>query len=215
MTRLTDFFGAQDTTKKVQVLTSGTSWTAPANLLDGLVSVTMIGAGQARYASAALGGQGGSVITEAMVPVVAATAYTYAVGSQSIQLTAPVTSSGSEPGGNTVFNYQGGTLTAFGGGSNTVTPTAVDAVGANRSSFEAAQLGAGKYGCYVPWVRATSAGNTGRPESVGGGGIMIGGTPYGFGANGIPYLGTGSVGDNTTNYGKQGVIYLQWREQIA
>ena len=70
MTRLTDFFGGNGTTKKVQVLTSGTSWTAPADLLDGLVSVTMIAAGQARYLTGAIGGQGGSVITEALVPVV-------------------------------------------------------------------------------------------------------------------------------------------------
>tara|TARA_R110000822_G_scaffold143826_1_gene282241 strand:- start:109 stop:756 length:648 start_codon:yes stop_codon:yes gene_type:complete len=215
MTRLTDFFGGNGTTKKVQVLTSGTSWTAPADLLDGLVSVTMIAAGQARYLTGAIGGQGGSVITEALVPVVATTAYTFAIGTQTVQLTTPATSSSANAGGNTVFNYQGGTLTAYGGGASRDTDV-FDTVGANRATSLNAQPGAGKYGCYAPWVNPAGASTNGHPTSMGGGGIIIGGIPYGFGANSVAYTGTGTApADNTTNYGKQGVIYLQWTEKVT
>lgn len=222
MTRLTDFFGAQDTIKKVQVLTSGTSWTAPANLLDGLVSVTMIGAGQARKDYYNLSGLGGSVITEAMVPVVATTAYTYAIGTQPIQLTDPITTSDANAGGNTVFNYEGGAMTAFGGAANTAFTDPVVTGGAGASSRGLSSgsflfsLGAGKYGCYAPWTRfggSTSARQQNIPDGVGGGGIMINGVIYGTGGNN--YEGGLGNTENVTNYGRQGVIYLQWREKIA
>tara|TARA_R110002050_G_scaffold20061_1_gene57121 strand:- start:2860 stop:3420 length:561 start_codon:yes stop_codon:yes gene_type:complete len=186
MSNLTDFFGGNGQTRKMTVLTSGTSWSVPANLVDGLVSVTMIGGGQAqRYVSISdwTAGQGGSVVTEYLLAVTAGGSVSYAIGAAGTGVIAAA-------GSSTTF----GAITAVGGG---ITASPYKAVGARGGISTVGstngQIGAGKYGCY------------GRVS--GGGGIMLGGTFYGTG---------GGAGAATAQYQPTaGAIYLQWVEQIA
>jgi len=186
MSNLTDFFGGNGQTRKMTVLTSGTSWSVPANLVDGLVSVTMIGGGQAQNYSSFnswVAGQGGSVVTEYLLAVTAGGSVTYSIGAKGAGRTGA-------DGTNTTF----GTITAVGGGITASPYNAVGAAGTNSaSSTPRGQVGAGKYGCY------------GR-GFVGGGGIMLGGTFYGTGG--------GGEGNSTTDP-TSGAVYLQWVEQIA
>ena len=194
MTRLTDFFGGNGTVRKVEVLTTGTSWTVPADLADGLVSVTMIGGGMAG-AIGPKGGQGGSVLTECMVALTPGASITYSVGAGGDTF-----GSGASGGGGSGSPTTFGSLTVQGGGLSSAV-TAVGSSGRLNSSPTGREIGAGKYGCYAPI--ANDSGNKA------GGGIMINGAVYGTGGVGIA--------SNTVEpyFSRPGVIYLLWTENVV
>ena len=189
MSNLTDFFGGNGRTRKVAIYNSGTSWAVPANLVEGLVSVTMIGGGQAQiYVSTSnfSGGFGGSVITEQLYAVSPGASVTYSIG-------APGGGVVGASGTDTTF----GTLIAVGGKTFGGAASPYKNVGAPGGSniYGRGKSGAGKYGCYSNY------------GGFGGGGIMLNGNYYGTG---------GGLGPaDAQRVAKSGAIYLQWVEQIV
>ena len=194
MTRLTDFFGGNGTVRKVEVLTTGTSWTVPADLADGLVSVTMIGGGMAG-AIGPKGGQGGSVLTECMVALTPGASITYSVGAGGDTF-----GSGASAGGGSGSPTTFGSLTVQGGSTSGTLATAVGSSG-RQNTYGNREIGAGKYGCYAPIANDS--------VNKAGGGIMINGAVYGTGGVGIA--------SNTVEpyFSRPGVIYLLWTENVV
>jgi hypothetical protein len=95
-----------------QVLTSGVSYTAPANCTSIYVEAVGGGGGGGRGASSDGGGGGGAGgYCAKYFTVVAGTSYTYAIGAGGI-----ATSGNGGNGGNTTFTVGGTTITAGGGG---------------------------------------------------------------------------------------------------
>lgn len=205
MTRLTDFFGGNGIVRKSEALTSGTSWTVPANLAQGVVVLTMIGGGGAGSSSQVVGGQGGAVLSECIVDVTPGASISYSVGAGGDTFGSG-NSGGRGIGSPTTF----GSKTVPGGSSfvaaeNTATRFMVGAYGrqANANNAGLRGIGAGKYGCYAPNINLASAGG------YAGGGLFINADVYGTG-------GLGLVATSPENvFSRPGVIYLEWVENIA
>lgn len=198
MSNLTDFFGGNGRTRKFVVLTTGTSWAVPANLVEGLVSVTMIGGGQAcSGTSSGYGGGGGSVITENLMAVTAGASVSYVIGAAAGGKTG---ARGGATVFNTIFKAEGGGASTVGAAvspSNYVGPPGLD-IPLTSTLNKTPLPGAGKYGCY----------GRGYGFQTGAGGIMIYGSVYGTGG----LLTSSTAADAQA---RPGVIYLQWVEQIA
>lgn len=93
-----------------EVLTSGTSWTAPLGVRTVRARGQGGSGGKGQGSTAAGGGGGGGF--DVVVPIAPATAYAYAIGAAGVDST---TGSGN-PGGDTTLTVDGNTYTAKGGG---------------------------------------------------------------------------------------------------
>lgn len=100
----------------LQVLTSGTSWTAPLGARRARVRGCGGGGGGGRSTDAAMGSPGaGGGYFEGIYPITPGTAYTYAIGAAGVGASA-VGAAGTA-GGNTTMTINGTALTGIGGGA--------------------------------------------------------------------------------------------------
>lgn len=198
------------------LLTSGTSWTSPANITASTVfKITLVGGGGGGggvalgYASGG-GGGGGNVIwyISGLSP---STAYTTAIGAAGTG--GSVTPTAGTAGGSTSITINGTTVTAGGGGGGGNAPTSyVGGTGGtctNGTVQIAGQPGMAGGGCAGSVWSSASGGSS----LLGLGGTNIGasaqaGSGYGSGGAGGSYYGSNSsqAGGN----GKQGAILIEW-----
>ena len=194
-----------------QVLTSGTSYTTPANCNS--IYVECVGGGgaggasQGNQASVGGGGGGGGGYAAKYFTVTPNTAYTYAIGAGGTG----VSSGASNAGGSTTFTVGGTNLRANGGGDGSswaVGPQGLPG-GAGGTSANGDINITGDGGEAVSynynWIAGQGGGGAG---AIGGGGAN--GLYYGNGNNGGNYGGGGSGAGNggTSGAGGQGAIRI-------
>jgi hypothetical protein len=151
---------------KFQLLTSGTTWTRPANIIDNLVLVSAIAGGEA-VTTGSRGGTGGSFIQR--YPYTAGATVSYSIG-------AGGTGTAGADGSDTVW----GTITLKGGGATGHTGSQG---GESYTGIDITPLAPpGPYGSYA---RDSFGSGTG-----GGGGLMLNGTVYGAGGSTTNNAGT-------------------------
>lgn len=183
----------------LQLLTSGTSWTAPLGVRKARVRGVGGGGGGGRSSDAAEGSPGaGSGYFEGIYPTTPGTAYTYAIGAAGVKASA--TGAAGTAGGNTSITINGVTLTGNGGG-------------AGQASFASSSVGGAASNGQI-----NISGSSGVCYSLSGSGATIsvpGSSTLGFGSvhsdrQGYGYGGrggsSGGVGDN----GAAGVIILEY-----
>jgi hypothetical protein len=193
----------QPTTVKAYLLTTGTSWTTPADWNNSSNTIHMIGAGGGGATAAvsgnnrAAGGGGGGGGYTVLTNQTLTGAIPYTIG----------TSSANAAGGNTTFNT---TNTAGGGSVGTATTTPTSSGGAGGTgTFAGGTGGAGGFGTIASTGYGSGGGGgAGGPNGIGGtGGNGVGGlagtiTGGGGGGNGggsNGTNGTSSVGGNGGN----------------
>lgn len=174
-----------------QVLTTGTSYTTPANCTS--IYVECVGAGGGGAGATGTSGQGGGgsgAYCAKLFTVTESTAYTYAIGS-----------GGSGAGGSTTFTVGATTITAGGGGSGSSTTggtggTAtngdinITGAGGGQGSTTVAIGGAGGSSFFGGGARgkcgSTQSGDAGTSGGGGGGGCSGGSNSSGGnGGNGL------------------------------
>ena len=172
-------------TSKAYRLTTGTSWTTPADWNNASNTIHMIGAGGGGATSAvsgnnrAAGGGGGGGGYTVLTNQTLSGAIPYTIG----------TSAGNANGGSTTFNT---TNTAGGGsvGTATTTPTSTGGAG-GTGTYAGGTGGAGAFGTAASTGYGSGGGGgAGGPNGIGGNG----GT--GFGAINAPQLAGGGGGGN-------------------
>jgi len=195
---------ADGATNEAYVITSGTSWTAPAGFNAANNFIYLIGAGGGGagsahattiYRAGGAGGGGGAYTRLTNAPLTPSTSYTIAIGAggtSGIGNTGTTAASGGGAGGQTTLTIGGTTYRANGGSGGTATA---------GPSFAGSTGGAGGLAQSITGIlTAAFAGGTGGAGSTsstntfhssGGGGAGAGG-PNGIGGNG----GTGSGGSN-------------------
>ena len=194
-----------------QVLTSGTSYTTPANCNS--IYVECVGGGGAGGASqgtqASVGGAGGGGggYCAKYLAVTPNTAYTYAIGAGG----AGASSGASSSGGDTTFTVGGTILRANGGGSGNswgVGPQGLsggDGGASANGDINVTGDGGEAVSYDYKWIAGQGGGGAG---AIGGGGGT--GLYYGNGNAGRNYGGGGSGGGNggTSGAGGQGAIRI-------
>lgn len=188
---------------RMEVLTSGTSWSCPLGARTVRVRGTGGGGGGGRYYddTTPAGGGGGAGYIESLLPTSPGTSYAYTVGGGG-PAAAAGNSNGSD-GGNTTFTANGSTLTAYGGpgGFNIAAPRVGGAAAGGQINLTGGAS-------FAAWVT--------------GGGLSVGGdTPLGRGgartgnnlASAVGYGSGGYGGYNSTgaaSAGQPGVIILEY-----
>jgi hypothetical protein len=176
----------QPTTVKAYRLTTGTSWTTPADWNNASNTIHMIGAGGGGATSAvsgnnrAAGGGGGGGGYTVLTNQTLTGAIPYTIG----------TSAGNGNGGNTTFNT---TNTAGGGlaGTATTVPLSTGGSGGTGVTFNGGNGGAGSFGTAASTgYGAGSGGGAGGVNGVGGNGGS------GFGSSTTANLASGGGGGN-------------------
>ena len=194
-----------------QVLTSGTSYTTPANCNS--IYVECVGGGgaggasQGAQASVGGGGGGGGGYAAKYFTVTPSTSYTYAIGAGGTG----VSSGASNAGGSTTFTVGATILRANGGGDGSSWASGPQGLpgGTGGSSANGDINITGDGGEAVSynynWIAGQGGGGAG---AIGGGGAH--GLYYGNGNNGGNYGGGGSGGANggTSGAGGQGAIRI-------
>ena len=174
------------TTQKAYRLTTGTSWTTPADWNNSSNTIHMIGAGGGGATSAAsgnnraAGGGGGGGGYTVLTNQTLTGAIPYTIG----------TSAGNGNGGNTTFNT---TNTAGGGlaGTATTVPLSTGGSGGTGVTFNGGNGGAGSFGTAASTgYGAGSGGGAGGVNGVGGNGGS------GFGSSTTANLASGGGGGN-------------------
>ena len=159
MSTITDFYpGASSSSgylPKFELLTSGTTWTRPANIVDNLVWVSAIAGGEA-FLSSVTYGDGGSYIIRN--PYTCGSSVTYAIGAGGVGYAGA-------NGGDTVW----GTITLQGGGET-------DGWG----SIGVSSNNTGFVGNLPPAFGASPVAST----QFAGGGLVFDGVVYGYGGSG-------------------------------
>lgn len=183
----------------LQLLTSGTSWTAPLGVRRARVRGVGGGGGGGRSSdiSTASPGAGGGYF-EGIYPLSPGTAYTYAIGAAGVK--ASTTGTAGTSGGTTTITIGGTTLAANGGGAGQVAWNATS-VGGNASGGQ-----------------INIAGSPGVCYSISGSGATIsvpGSSPLGFGTGhsdkpGYGYGGAGGSTSGTGSNGAAGAIVLEY-----
>lgn len=186
----------------LQLLTSGTSWTAPLGVRRARVRGCGGGGGGGRGAddtAPACAGSGAGYF-EGVYPLTPGTAYTYAIGALGAAAAAG-NSSGSN-GGSTTITINGVTITGNGGYGGGSLPYTVEGGTAANGQIN------------IPGKAAFSASTTGYPAAIGGdtplgyGGARVGGgvnASVGYGSGGRGGLNSVVAGD-----GRPGVIILEY-----
>lgn len=213
----------------VQILTSGTSWQAPAGVTSTKCECVAAGGGGDGSASTAAGGGGGGgeYAAEAALAVTAGNTYTYAVGAAG---TSGTSGSGGN-GGNTTFAGDSVTVTAHGGSGATGQPGAAGGSGSTNTTHHNGGAGGSGFtsigyagGGGGGSGGSGSAGNTGGAGTPGGYGVgaaaVTGGGPGGNGgasgsAGSAPITapgggGGGSGGGNASGAGAHGQVKLTY-----
>lgn len=208
----------------MDVLTSGTSWTAPAGVTKikvyatgggGGASVTY--SGSSTWWQGASGAGGGTAIK--IFTVVPSTSYTYAIGTGG---TSPSTAAtNGNAGGNTTFTVGGTTITGGGGAGGNVTD-ALSSQGSNGGSATNGDLNlvggggsprnanANPDGSYAPGIAGGTFWGPGPTCSTSNAGSS---TPISsvYGAGGVGYAFFSSSAQFSAGYnGKQGVIVIEY-----
>lgn len=188
-----------------EVLTSGTSWTAPANLVGGKVKYDVVGAGAAgsKNGSNTIRGKPGApgAYCSGIATVVAGNSYSYTIG-------APGTPTGA--GGTSAAGAEGGATTMFGATANggPETPTGIMSTGAVWGGATATGATLNIPGAGLVAVNATVVAQTGNtPFGISPTSITTGGIGYGI----------GGLGSSTTlagTDGTSGVIVLEYLVSI-
>lgn len=160
MSNLSDFIGGR-MVQKFELLTSGTTWAVPSNILGDTIYVSAIAGGESHNSTGPVYGQGGEFIQKWPITVITAapTNITYAIG-------AAGTGTAGANGGNTTF----GSLTLLGGG-------VTNSRGCPRGD------GAGNSCAVPPGPYGSNDYNASPDDALGGGGLDFGGTCYGHGGN--------------------------------
>lgn len=183
----------------LQLLTSGTSWTAPLGVRKARVRGCGGGGGGGRSSDAAEGSPGaGSGYFEGLYPTTPGTAYTYAIGAAGAKASA--TGAAGTAGGNTSITINGVTLTGNGGG-------------AGQASFASSSVGGAASNGQI-----NISGSSGVCYALSGSGTSIsvpGSSPLGLGSvhdsrQGYGYGGAGGSSSGVGNNGAAGVIILEY-----
>lgn len=183
----------------LQLLTSGTSWTAPLGVRRARVRGVGGGGGGGRSSDAAEGSPGaGGGYFEGIYPTTPGTAYTYAIGAAGVKASA--TGAAGTAGGNTSITINGVTLTGNGGGAGQASFTS-SSVGGAASNGQINISGSSGV-CYAFSGSGTSISVPGSAP-LGLGSVHDGRQGYGYGGRGGSSL---FVGDN----GAAGVIILEY-----
>jgi len=175
----------QPTTVKAYLLTTGTSWTVPADWNNSSNTIYMVGAGGGGANGAvsgnnrAAGGGGGGGGYRVLTNQTLSGAIPYTIGTSAI----------ATAGGNTTFNT---TNTAGGGSAGTATTAPASAGGAGGTgTFDGGTGGAGAFGSVASTGYGTGAGGgAGGPNGIGGNG------GNGFGSTTAANLAGGGGGGN-------------------
>jgi len=188
----------------IDVLTSGTSWTAPLGVRRARVRGTGGGGGGGRGATDTnvdIGcGGGGAGTFDVTVPISPGTAYTYAIGAAGTAAAAGNTPGNA--GGATTLTVNGTTYTANGGSGGSTTPLTADGGTATNGRVN------------TPGGPGWSYGTTGGAMSSGGD------TPMGYGgkrifsgvsaATGFGSGGRGGLNSIASEAGRPGVLILEY-----
>lgn len=205
----------------IQLLTSGTSWVAPANIsAQTVLKFTVVGGGGQGGGSGAgafsggSGGGGGGIGVLVISGLSPGTTYTYAIGAAG---SGAGTAASGTAGGNTTLTINGVTYTAVGGpgglagNSAALTWIGAPASGGTSGAFTWVGGFAGSQG--IALVSGNTFGGTGGAGPWGGAGIGAqgvtsanGGAAFGYGAGG----GGANQGTKAGGAGGSGCILIEW-----
>ena len=176
-----------------QILTSGTSYTTPANCTAIYVEAVG-GGGSGGFATSAAprGGGGGGGYAAKYFTVTASTPYTYAIGAGGAARTS---SASGNAGGSTTFTVSATTITASGGagGSITVDTNVSGGTGTNGDLNISGGGGSAGYGTVSPFVMGQGGSTKFGFGGVAGSQAVPGVSGIGYGAGGSgSYLSSGS-----------------------
>ena len=186
-----------------EVLTSGTSWTAPANLVGGRVHARAVGGGSSGAVINAVvplsGTHGG--YAEGIFDVTPSTTYPLQIGAGGVSITASAYTPGAAGGDTTIFG-----MTAGGGPAHAISPNRLHAGGSASGGLINLSPFLCQAGNSAPWfsVGSTPFGVPGMRYSA----EYVLATGYGVGGTG------GTVGSVPSQAGRPGVIILEYLVSI-